>query len=416
MPPRKRPCAKRLKKKDEREQDGNETPIRVPGSSPRGKRARIRGQKKAEQQQGDDSQSSVADVYLPEHILQQIFLRMPTKPLVQLKCLSKQWNRQISDPNFMTLRSRRMIFIPSFPFYAIDTVTGDKMFKLFCPLIDPNRYYHEITIVGSFNGILLLNLKYSKTRFVDYYSTRYHMILYNPFTGKSKTVPQGSYDPAGYYVYGFGYGTTSHDLRIVRLKDKFHGKSKSFEVFSLKTWSWSRASELIGDYCIDTIYQGIFANGFLYWKAGTNTHGLPLILALDIKTMVFSEIKVPDGYWLSRLGTYNGRLCMICNQKNADIYEFRVMNEHGFGESVWMFASWFTPLIIHACTALQFCILDDGKLLMLIPSQKVIIYDMFNDSYKVVNALKSSHLAGWLQAVEYVESPISPLDICTVSI
>ncbi|KAJ0919065.1 putative F-box associated interaction domain, F-box-like domain superfamily [Helianthus annuus] len=428
MPPRKRPRTKRAPKKAEQEQDGSETPKRVRQSRPRGmgKRAMIQAQKKAVQYQGVDYQSSMADAYLSAQILHQIFLQLPTKPLVQLKCLSKLWKRQISDPNFMNLRSRPMIFLPSFPFLAIDNTGTPLMIKLSNPVINPERY-REITVAGSFKGILVLVLKYGIP--VDNILLEDDIVLYNPFSGEFKELPHSrKFDPCTKYVYGFGYGTTADDLKIVRLKDNSSGRVKSCEVdykscevFSLKYMSWSRPSKFIGDYFVSNSYSGIFANGFLYWNAMRTAHfRTPLILALDLKKMVFSEIEIPDRRSLIRLGTYKGRLCMLCSQVNVEGYELRVMNEHGFGKSwstVLSFKSSLSMLISYASCVGRMCILDDGKLLMWQPSeQQFVIYDMFKDSHMVVKLLTDFDQKGRLHSLEYVESSVSPSDICSVSI
>ncbi|XP_022040914.1 uncharacterized protein LOC110943473 [Helianthus annuus] len=279
----------------------------------------------------------MADMYLSAQILHQIFLRLPTKvtkPLVQLKCLSKLWMRQISDPNFMNLRSRPMIFLPSFPFQAIDNTGAPLMIELSDPLINPERY-RDITVAGSFKGILVLVLKYDNP-IIDHILFEDDTVLYNPFLGEFKELPHSrKFDPYNNYVYGFGYGTTADDLKIVRLKDNCCGRFKSCEVDS---------------------------------KSLRTVHfRTPLILALDIKKMVFSEIKIPDRRSLIGLGTYKGRLCMLCSQVNVEGYELRVMNEHGFGKSwntVLSFKSRFSMLISYASCVVRMCILDDGKLLM----------------------------------------------------
>ncbi|MFS7937785.1 hypothetical protein Hanom_Chr05g00431771 [Helianthus anomalus] len=242
--------------------------------------------------------------------------------------------------------------------------------------------------------------------FVDCYLSRYHMILYNPFTGESKTVPPpGSYDSLCNYVQwrsltrmteGEGGGSKTYihknfytkTIYITLLSEKFGGSGTPPRPFYTSPLTM----------CMDLVIK---------------THSLPLILALDIKTMVFSEIKVPDGYRLNRLGTYNRRLCMICSQKNVERHELGAMNEHGFGESLCTLASSFALLISHAFAYWQMCILDDGKLLMSVSSPELINDDMFKDSCKAVNV---SRLEGRLQSLEYVENTISPSDICTVSI
>lgn len=306
----------------------------------------------------------------------------------------------------MKSRSRRMIFLPSLPFHAIDNTndTERTMIKL-CSPFSPESY-EEMTIVGSFNGILLLVL--SDNSYDD------HLILYNPFSGKFKKVPDPVSQSDTYftYAYGFGYGTTADDLKIVRLRQHFDTSDRSSKplVFSLKTWSWSMPSYLNTGSFYTNSFSGTFLNGFLYWKARIK------ILALDLKRMVFSEIDCPNK-WITNLGTYNSRLCMMCaNNKNVDKYELWVMKEHGFGKS-WSMVSLFrldSGLSRVVCIGSESCILDDGKLLILKSSKQLIVYDMFKDSYKEVNVLTSFGLDEGLQAVEYVESLASPSDICSI--
>ncbi|KAJ0584666.1 putative F-box domain, galactose oxidase/kelch, beta-propeller, F-box associated interaction [Helianthus annuus] len=370
-------------------------------------------------------------LYLPEDIVHLIFLRLPRKPLFRLKCLSKHWNRLISE-HFIKLRSRRMMFLPSLPFHAIDNtatsedMTPSKMIKLSSPSINTGSY-KEVTIVGSFNGIVLLVLEYLNTIVIDPNSPYgHHMILYNPLSGEFNTVPRGgSYKSYNYYVYGFGYGTAADDLKIIRLKYLRFGsnyESKSFEVFSLKTWSWSRPSKLTDDSCFcDSYSSGIFANGFLYWNATRNSGSpLYLIVTLNIKTMEFSRIEIPDRYWMHRLGTYKGRLCMICSQNNVEGYELRVMNKPWLCSSeLWSTVCSFPSSLLHIDFASDLgtlCILDDGRLLTLKSCNQLIIYDMLKDSYMEVDNLTSFIRVGKLQSVEYIQSSISPSDICSVFI
>ncbi|KAF5805919.1 putative F-box-like domain superfamily protein [Helianthus annuus] len=124
-----------------------------------------------------------------------ILVRLPKQPILRFRCLSKHWNRLLSD-HFMKSRSRRMILLPTRPLHAID-YTND----------------------GTINGIVLLV-------FID------DMILYNPFT----IVPKQSLHPShsSSNAYGFCYGTTPDDLKIVRLRVLDHIDYYRCDVFSLK--------------------------------------------------------------------------------------------------------------------------------------------------------------------------------------
>ncbi|PWA87873.1 F-box domain-containing protein [Artemisia annua] len=348
---------------------------------------------------------------LPEEILHYIFLRMPTKPLLQLKCLSKHWNCVISNPSFMKARSRRMILAPALPLHAIDiSVQGNDMNHSMIKLHFPYAMLEdkEVTIVGSFNGIVFLVLEKAYRP--------HELILYNPFTGAFKTVPRPPYSDYTNHMYGFGYGTILDDLKIIRIMryDSANSGSRLYEIFSLKSGSWSSPSVLIGKYHF-LKYSGTFVNGYLYWVAARDDHW-PIIVALDIKKMVFSEILIPSGCNWNCLGRFNGRLSMICIRSND--FELWVTNDHDSG-NLWSkkCLSKYTSLSDHDKSFNVLCVLDDGKLLVVqYPSKQLIVYDMFKESYKEVNTLISFGQLTNLQSIEYQESSISPADMCSTLI
>lgn len=243
------------------------------------------------------------------------------------------------------------------------------------------------------------------------------MILYNPFTAAFKIVSHPQSQDYTKYVYGFGYGTIRDDLKIVRIKiyNYYCSGSRSYDVFSLKKGSWSRRPlELIGKYCFPHV-SGTFVNGILYWIVWQ----LPLMVAFDLKEMVFSEIVIPHGCNNNRLGIFKGRLCMLCVKSNGVDYELKVMNERGFNNSWSTICSSNFNSLSHFDGFSIMNILDEGKLLLLktFPSnQRMIIFDMFKDSYREVNAVTSLGQVELLHSVEYVESSISPSHMCSISI
>ncbi|XP_076946921.1 F-box/kelch-repeat protein At3g23880-like [Bidens hawaiensis] len=143
------------------------------------------------------------------------------------------------------------------------------------------QYVHKVTsIVGTFNGIALLAL----------YDDSLHcqLVLYNPLTRASKilvVMDPPSNDHKVPYVFGFGYGETTHDLKIVR-------RNTEFDVFDVKTSSWSTPQQYMiqWDFYFKDVV-GVFVNGFLYWATSKSFSS---ILALNVKEMVFSQIKLPD--------------------------------------------------------------------------------------------------------------------------
>lgn len=194
-------------------------------------------------------------------------------------------------------------------------------------------------MVGTFNGIVLrVLICYNDvwSRWTREHDTR-HMILYNPFTRASKIVPD-PYTPVkkSAQSYGFCYGASPDDLKIVRLR--YTKPWKTCNVFNLKTGTWNMPKKLFkGNYFKDSV--GTFVKGFLYWIVGSKK-----IVALNVNEMVVSNIHLPypNVYKRSTLGTLHGQLCLII--ENPDVYDFFemwVMKEHGV-ENSWSKSYSFT--------------------------------------------------------------------------
>ncbi|GJZ34493.1 F-box domain containing protein [Tanacetum coccineum] len=206
-----------------------------------------------------------------------------------------------------------------------------------------NSKIEDVVVAGTFNGIVLLILKYH-----DFDK----MILYNPCTGVFKIVPDP--DPP-----------------------------LSCEVFSFKSGSWSTPSELlVRDYAI---FQcgGIFLNGVLYWIAYDFDDTRLLVVALDVKEMVFLlEILSLEVYYsqsvssrkiANGLDTLDGHLCAFID---VDEFVLWIMHEDG-SEKSW------SKVCMPGIDTEKFhpmCILDDRKIVMLKKPNQLIIRDMQNDS------------------------------------
>nr|GEX96894.1 F-box domain-containing protein [Tanacetum cinerariifolium] len=269
----------------------------------------------------------MVNVNLPDDVIRNILARLPTKILVQSRCVSAHWNRLISD-FFIKSRSCRKILLVGPDFHAIEDngPCGDDVVKLPYPFECQKKdgVYRYIKAIGTFNGIVILVVnhhKYVDERFKEFAS---HIILYNPLTGESEILPD-PYSPFygnKIHTYGFGYGTTKYDLKIVRFRGltKPDNNWNTCDVFNLKGRSWSTSTILIEDaiFCDDV---GTFLNGSLYWCA------LSKIVALNVNQMVISEIHLPFT-GISRethLGTLHGCLWMITPTENHVKFNMRVM-------------------------------------------------------------------------------------------
>ncbi|KAM0053730.1 putative F-box domain-containing protein [Helianthus debilis subsp. tardiflorus] len=152
------------------------------------------------------------------------------------------------------------------------------------------------------------------------------------------------------------------------------------------------------------------------------------ILALNVKDMVFSNIKQPDELPFMQatlLGSIGGCLC-VTNKVDYNRFNVWLMKE----EWSWMKAHSFAliPFPLETSYLFPICILGNGQILFKSCSHQFVIYDTSNDSHKTLNGLptvkeiKTSsdfnitymfyHFHD-LCCIECVESLVSPSDLCS---
>nr|GEY28375.1 F-box domain-containing protein [Tanacetum cinerariifolium] len=264
-----------------------------------------------------------------------------------------------------------------------------------------------LTLVGTFNWIVLMVVK-DKHIMKGVYDTR--MILYNPFASESKTV-RDPYSPCLKldHIYGFGYGATPDDLKIVRFRDH------DLDVFSLKTNSWSTSKNFIPKANFRN-EVGTFFNGFLYW---IDYNKDMTILALDVNKIVIWRTQLP--LWgndststLPRLGTLRGCLCTIKERDNS-VFDVWVLEKQGVKKLWSKICSFSLCLEGNYLNKYQpINILDDGRILMSNDSNQLIIFDTSKHSYKMVINFETFQSLRTLRGIEYTETLVSPSDLCCV--
>ncbi|XP_071738817.1 F-box/kelch-repeat protein At3g06240-like [Rutidosis leptorrhynchoides] len=368
----------------------------------------------------------MADVHIHDDITNNILTRLPGKSLIRFRCVSKHWNRLISDPYFMKSRSRRMILLKHpMPFVVLDTKDHSIM-KIPNSLLE-ERECKEVSIVGTHNGIVVL--------VTTDFSLRTHIYLYNPLTRASKlldVMDRPSPELSLLYEFGIGYGATTEDLKIVRFGcfSVSDLPRLTCHVYDFKTSSWARSTLPFNDYFFFWD-AGIFLNGYIYWFISLTCVG---IIALNVKEMVFSIINLPNGkdprgiyhyldsYVGTVLGSLNGCLCMI--DKKDTGFELWVMkedkknswsNERSFTFGLdWNYLKKFHPV----------CILVDDRILLTDGYNQFVMYDTSKDSYVTISHnlinpdfdIRLITLSDFkrIRCVEYVESLVSPSDICAL--
>ncbi|KAL4570387.1 hypothetical protein LXL04_026039 [Taraxacum kok-saghyz] len=366
----------------------------------------------------------MASSYLPDEILHNILTRLPSKALLQSRCVSKHWNRLISEPFFMNSRSRRKLLLSTsrLDLHLIDhdtdnvpVITDDMAHSTvnFRPLFGGEKGGEHITIAGTFNGIVLLVL-HDPLKAAD-------MILYNPLTRALTNVPDPTYpfnNDASSYAFGFG----NDELKIIRIEvhESFDGPNwGTFHVFDLKNSVWS-SQEFVPAYDFYNDMAGVFINGFLYWVAFRNFD--KVILALDVKKMVFSTLDLPHGCDLMTnflLRNECNTLWMICRSFIGNNFDVWVMKDLKGVENSWSKACSLTCNLEDDCLCFGFqyssCIyiLDQGRFLMMDGHGRLFIYDTLKGPRGTRIGLKDDLLnyRHQVHGIEYVESLVSPSDI-----
>ncbi|XP_076957340.1 putative F-box protein At3g16210 [Bidens hawaiensis] len=277
--------------------------------------------------------------HIADDVLHNILARLPGKPLLRFRCVSKHWNGLISDPYFMKSRSRRMILLQfTRPLVAIDVNEAHHAVELPHSPLEHEEENTQVSIVGTLNGIVLLALIHNcKSLLIP---SRFKLVLYNPLTCASRIVAlmgRALVHDHHPYVFGFGYGATKDDIKIVRFEyfsNHPNGPQYKFDVFDLKTCSWSTQPR---DLTIESFLQsapGTFLKGFLYWLTLSSSFG---ILALNVNEMVFLNVKLPDELTYvneTLLGSIGGCLCVAnkVGSTRLDVVDERrvVMDEGTF--------------------------------------------------------------------------------------
>jgi|UniRef100_A0A2N9IC48 F-box interacting protein len=276
---------------------------------------------------------------LPDEVILEILSRLPVKPLLCFRCVSKPWLALIDSPQFIKLHLKQSLktttnlslILSGGYLYSSDFDSLDTAIELDHPLKTP---HYETEIVGSCNGLLCLSNK------------KEDVALWNPSTRKYKKLPVTTlqFAPDGYdfsqnTVSGFGYDETSDDYKVVRSLrlNLAENSSSGSEVYSLKNDSWRR----LPDYPYNLRYLRSFAmlvSGALHWQVTSKAESnrTNLILAFDLGVEEYRLVPHPDlsdkGSQMT-VGVLGGCLTMCNNCYFTHRLDVWVMKDYGVKES-----------------------------------------------------------------------------------
>ncbi|XP_038715896.1 F-box protein CPR1-like isoform X2 [Tripterygium wilfordii] len=289
---------------------------------------------------------------LPLDLVTDILLRQPVKSLLRFKCVCKIWCSTIDGPDFVKLHlegslkngSNLSLMFKSLHLYSIGFESLNTGVELdHHPLWD--GFGCETEVVGSCNGLVLLENSPGKLALYNYSTRKYHQLPVEPI----RMFERESDDPP-YICYGFGYDSVNDDYKVVRMVlgsfwDSGEGLSSpdaEVGVYSLKSDSWRRVFSLLSLY--RPFYHkyfhrwcGVLAGGALHWVSPRDpVNDRPnFIIGFDLRSEEFYRVSQPDYETYNfdlDLSVLGGCLSALCNY-NSQCVDVWVMKEYGVKES-----------------------------------------------------------------------------------
>ncbi|KAH9620941.1 hypothetical protein KSS87_015495, partial [Heliosperma pusillum] len=233
---------------------------------------------------------------IPQDILLDILIRLPTKDIGRCRCVSKLWRHILSELDFINdhlIRSKQ----------CID------------------------------NELLLIKCSDSNTLFVAplLEVLELHLPSHDLDTSLRDT------------RYGFGYDLVNDDYKVIALscyflepkdEDEPRPEPKMFaNVYSVKKGTWKQVESF--PYLYD--YAGVFVGGSIHWIATNYWDDSPFIVGFDVTEEKLWKVPAPgvingDPCEHDELIILGGCLCM-CNSFPRDKIDIWVMKEYGVIES-----------------------------------------------------------------------------------
>ncbi|XP_058201584.1 F-box/kelch-repeat protein At3g23880-like [Rhododendron vialii] len=286
------------------------------------------------------AESSFRYIIIPEEIVVEILSRLPLHYLLRFNCVSKRWRSLISNisaaktgsPTVLTVsKSKAHSFSPQ----SIDQHQQEVQVKsIDVPWDVKNKYFDSFRILGSCNGLLLMNIDED-------------LFLWNPLSTFFKKVL--AYFRLGDEDYsacsGLCYDSTNDEYKaVLALTRESPGYVGQFVVVgSFRSKSWTVVDI---PYTTRSVNSGPIVNGNLHWFASKNDSGTHFlsphqIICFNAHTDKFEEVQLPEprgeeGDIICGLGVLDGCLCMSrsgCPGNSESNVEVLIMKEYGVKNS-----------------------------------------------------------------------------------
>ncbi|XP_074341110.1 F-box protein CPR1-like isoform X1 [Apium graveolens] len=279
--------------------------------------------------------------HLPQELLLEVLLRVPVKPLLRFRCVSKPWCSLIDNTCFGLKHLEKSIECNPDSGIIVREISKSGKGKQYLVDVDSEDEFTAAEIgdslktdlsgtsyVGTCNGLVCLWKRNDQTE--D------DIFLWNPATRKIRKLPRANNIPIpfmliGSCVVGFGYDHVNDDYKVMRTYDS-QIYNILVSVYSLKSNTWTRADTISNEIRIWGDF-GVFANGSLYWLTDDNN-----IFAFDLGVHRHRELSYPAG--MDRTGkiaiglfALKRCLCLINNYPRSRT-DFWLMNSNA-EENFW---------------------------------------------------------------------------------
>ncbi|GAB2298836.1 hypothetical protein Dimus_032913 [Dionaea muscipula] len=361
----------------------------------------------------------------PLDVIIDVLAKLPVKPLMRFKCVSRSWNNIISDPDFMKLHLKQSLETNS----HINLIIGSPLQFLYSLDLESNQRtkLHEPfgglksspSIVGSCNGLLCLR----------YHDSDHTLVLYNPATQYYKKLPPSCRELPNYSMVtgwgdiGFGYHSACDDFKVVRMI-QFPGMEgfrylSVVEVYSMKIDSWKRVQ---CPPCLVICHSvtAALVNEFLHWIGieypGSDSYYS--IVSFSLADESFAKVphpKLDPKHRGLNLGVLNDCLSlMVHHEEYSDVW---MMKNDGV-ESSWI-KLYRIPLARvdgPYCNAKPVAYSRSGReLFFWLRGKGLFSFDIEDKSFKQVDIHGFSTNSTKNEAILCVESLVQLKDGCNVT-
>ncbi|KAH0995119.1 hypothetical protein GBA52_018983 [Prunus armeniaca] len=258
-------------------------------------------------------EATPGDNYIPEEVIHDILLRLPSKSLLKCTTVCKSWRSLIRSSAFIhthlshaIIKSNNQnddaqLLLLVFQCNSVIALGSQPFISEYSKLVNPFVAYNElqgrpkdnldlrvrtVKVVETCNGLVCLH-------------HRLTTLIWNPRIRKFVILPQGTvsasqYDPRS---YSFGYDSRTDDCKVLRFVRE-RRVSCAVELCSLARGSWRSVvtpnfvDEMLPSTMFGPVIEPAFVNGAMHWIQDRVDENV--ILSFDLSTESFGKILLPN--------------------------------------------------------------------------------------------------------------------------